>query len=292
MTAVWQQLVVSLGQRDPAPFEAICTEAGACAVTLTDAGDDPVLEPAPGETPLWRETRLTALFAGDAELAPVLDTIGAFAGTKLPFEVELLADRAWEREWLREFRPARFGDTLWVCPNGTTSGDPAAIELTLDPGLAFGTGSHATTALCLEWLDEVSLDGLSVLDYGTGSGILAIAALLLGAQCAVATDIDPQSLRASRRNAEVNGVTDRLSIVGIDAVPPRPFDLVVANILATTLSELAETLAASTGSGGAIALSGILVDQAPELVALYDQWFALEPVRQRDGWALITGRRL
>ncbi len=207
------QLTFDLGSADPAPAEDLLTSLGASSVTLEDAADDPVLEPAPGETPLWPTVRVRALFAESADRRVIADSlIGLLPSTRLHFE--LLSDRTWEREWLRDFRPMRFGRRLWVCPDGEPAGDPQGIRVALDPGLAFGTGTHATTALCLEWLDGCDLAGRRVIDYGCGSGILAIAALKLGAARALAFDIDPQALLAARENAERNGVADRLAGLG------------------------------------------------------------------------------
>ena len=196
---------MNLESLDPAMVEAVFMRHGACSVSLSDAGDDPILEPGPGETPLWSRTRITALFPGDTDLAALdaalLDELGLDA---LPAHaIERLVDRDWEREWLRDFKPMRFGQRLWICPGELDAGEPDAVIVRLDPGLAFGTGTHPTTALCLEWLDGLSLAGKAMLDYGCGSGILAIAALKLGCRAAMAMDIDPQAVTATADNAEV-----------------------------------------------------------------------------------------
>ncbi len=278
---------------DAARVEEALEDLGAGAVTYSDAGDSPVLEPAPGETPLWPATLVTALFDD------TLDEDALSAGLRAALEldelpawrVETLADRAWEREWLRDFHPMRFGQRLWVCPTGSVVEDPDAVVLDMDPGLAFGTGTHATTALCLEWLDAARIAGRRVLDYGCGSGILAIAALLLGAGEATATDIDPQALTATRANAARNDVAGRLGVAAPDELGDTAFDVVLANILAAPLAALAPRLAGLTRGGGEIVLSGILASQADEIRAAYEPWFEIAPAVAREDWIMISGRR-
>lgn len=288
----WHQLVTELDARDAERIEAALGEDGALAVTFTDAGDEPLLEPAPGEAPLWRRTRLTALFATRAEAAAAAERLNeALAPAAVPApRLETVPERIWEREWLRDFRPMRFGGRLWVCPRGTSCGEPDAVEVELDPGLAFGTGAHASTALCLEWLDDQPLAGRRVLDYGCGSGILAIAALRLGARAATGVDLDPQALSASRENAARNRVADRYTAQSTQA-PLAEYDVVLANILAGPLAALAETLATSLATGGKIALSGILEPQAPAVAQAYAPWLEAAPAAARDGWVLVTGHR-
>lgn len=290
----WQQVVMNIASSEADRVEAALVEAGAVAVTFTNAGVTPVLEPAPGETPLWDRLQVTALFAEsvdtDSAIRRAADRLGS--GTLPGHGVELLEDKEWEREWRLDFRPTRFGKRLWVCPRGQTSGRDAAIELALDPGLAFGTGSHETTAMCLEWLDQKITGPLSVLDYGCGSGILAIAGLLLGSAQATATDIDPQALVATRANAEANGVIDRLRIAPVDTLPVKKHDLVIANILAGTLMDLAPKLAQLTDAGGLIGLSGILSDQAMEVRSIYSQWFEIAKPVHRGDWSFLEGKRL
>jgi ribosomal protein L11 methyltransferase len=211
---------------------------------------------------------------------------------------EAVADRAWEREWLKDFKPMRFGRRLWVCPGGQR---PAAGEagidtvlVELDPGLAFGTGTHATTALCLDWLDSGSdswLGGASVIDYGCGSGILAVAALKLGAVRAVAMDIDPQALIATRENAERNGVLEKVQVTGARDCGGATVDVLLANILAGPLIELAPQLAERVRPGGRIALSGLLLEQADAVTAAYRPWFDIGLTGARDGWGVLTGCR-
>jgi ribosomal protein L11 methyltransferase len=285
------QLTIDLGERDPAPYEDALFELGAVSVTLQDAADDPVLEPGPGETPLWPTVIVKALFDPDADP----NTLGralaeALPGAPLP-RFETIADQAWERVWLEDFRPMRFGRRLWVCPGGLPAGDAGAIRIELDPGLAFGTGTHPTTALCLEWLDGQDLAGCAVVDYGCGSGILAIAAAKLGAAHVRAVDIDPQALIATRDNAVRNGVAGTLSITGDPALAPRSADVLLANILAGPLVELAPRFAAALGPAGRLALSGLLPEQADAVTAAYRPWFHIDTNITRDGWVLLSGRR-
>jgi ribosomal protein L11 methyltransferase len=199
----WQQFVMDLGPLSPESVEAVFSRHGAHAVTLSDAGDEALLEPRPGETPLWRATRVTGLFSVDADFDALrADLQMTFGIGDLPgHRIEQLADRTWEREWLKDYHPMRFGRRLWVSPVGQTPDAEDAVVVSMDPGLAFGTGTHPTTALCLEWLDGLDLDGKRILDFGCGSGILGIAALLLGAESVLAVDIDPQALTATAANA-------------------------------------------------------------------------------------------
>lgn len=288
----FHQLVIDLGHADPAPAEQACLGLGAVAVSLTDAGDHPLLEPAPGEMPLWPEIRLLALFEQTADPRLLAAVLTAVLG--LPehaIRVEALADRAWEREWLRDFRPMRFGRRLWVCPGGQQAPARDAVVLELDPGLAFGTGTHATTAMCLEWLDGAPLAGRRVLDYGCGSGILALAALKLGADSATAFDIDPQALTATRGNAGRNALEHRLRLVSDAWAVRGPFDVVLANILAGPLVQLAPALAGHCGADGSLVLAGLLDAQAPEVAQAYGPWFDIGPAARRDGWTMLAGRR-
>jgi ribosomal protein L11 methyltransferase len=282
------QLTLPIGSADPTPFEDALLAAGAASITLEDAGDDPVLEPAPGETPLWPRVRIKALF----DAATDRDALHAsFPDATF----EHLEDRAWEREWLKDFRPMRFGQRLWICPGGqrpqldATIAEPCLIEL--DPGLAFGTGTHPTTALCLEWLDAAQLQDRFVVDYGCGSGVLAIAALKLGAAGALAVDIDPQALLATRENAARNGVAQRLTVAAPDQAHSSAADILLANILAEPLEELAPAFAARVRAGGHIVLSGILQSQAAPIASRYGAWFDMRPATIRDDWALLYGVR-
>lgn len=293
----WLQFVMHLDSLDPDDVEAAFLRLGACSVTLSDAGDDPVLEPGPGETPLWSNTRITGLFTGDTDPDIIRAALQNELGVEqLPaLRVETLEDRAWEREWLRDFGPMRFGQRLWVCPSGQEEPGGDAVVVRLDPGLAFGTGTHPTTALCLEWLDGIDLDGKTVLDYGCGSGILAIAALKLGAARATGMDIDPQAVIASRQNASDNDVGDRLTLIGDDAGITGEFDVVIANILAGPLVQFADSITSRLARGGMLALSGVLCEQARDVRAAYAPWIEFdEPAfREQDDqtWSRLTGKR-
>jgi ribosomal protein L11 methyltransferase len=280
--------------RDQVPLiEAAMISAGAMAVTLGDAGDEPQLEPPPGATPLWTQVRLTALFPDDPEAHPKLRelslSLAARSGTEP--HLERMEDQVWERVWMDDLAPLRFGERLWVAPRGQSVPAPGSVVVELDPGLAFGTGHHPTTALCLRWLDSADLQGKSIIDYGCGSGILAIAALRLGAASVVAVDHDPQALEATRANAEQNAVAGRLLACLPEQMPDEPSDLLVANILAGPLVELAPRLAELTRPGGYIALSGILSDQTAQIQDAYEPWLELSEPQTEDDWVLLSGRR-
>jgi ribosomal protein L11 methyltransferase len=289
----WQQFTMQLGALPPELVEAVFERHGACSVTLSDAGDDPVLEPVPGETPLWADTRITGLFEAGTDLRPLHDDLlRSFMLQELPgYRVESLPDRDWEREWLKDFRAMAFGKRLWVCPSGFEVDAVDAVVVHLDPGLAFGTGTHPTTALCLEWLDSTALQGCRVLDYGCGSGILAIAALLLGAEAAVGFDIDPQAITASKQNAARNRVAEKLTTTTQSANLTGQFDVLLANILATPLIENARGISALLKPGGLLALSGILANQADAVRNAYRGCVQLAASRTKDDWILLTGQR-
>ncbi len=296
-TMDWRQFVMNLDALNPDSVEEVLLRNGAQSVTLSDAGDHPVLEPAPGETPLWSDTCITGLFGDDADLPALVDDLKDSLGLdELPrHEIQTLADRAWEREWLKDFHAMRFGDRLWVCPGDLEPAADDAVVVRLDPGLAFGTGTHATTALCLEWLDGLDLDGATLLDYGCGSGVLAIAGLRLGCRQAVALDIDPQAVTATRANAARNDVAGRLVASTDPGAVAGKYDVVVANILAGPLEMLAESIATCVKSGGRLALSGILQEQVGEIMSAYDRWIEFEPpgLRQQEQqtWARLCGVR-
>lgn len=285
------QLTFDVGSADPAPIEEALTLLGATSITLEDAADNPVLEPAPGETPLWPTIRIRTLFQAHADRRAIEAGLADLLPTATLLNFELLGDRLWEREWLRDFHPMRFGRRLWVCPDGQAAGDAQAVRVALDPGLAFGTGTHPTTALCLEWLDGSELAGCRVIDYGCGSGILAIAALKLGAAEALAFDIDPQARLATRDNAVRNGVADRLTVAATAPHKAASCDALVANILAGPLTELAGRFGTLLRPGGRIALSGVLAGQAETVAAAYGPWFMIGAATVRDGWALLSGSR-
>jgi ribosomal protein L11 methyltransferase len=238
--------------------------------------------------------RLKALFDSDIDTDQLLLSLAAeFGEVMSKAHVETLADRAWEREWLKDFKPMRFGKRLWICPGGQlpTAEPSSAVMIELDPGLAFGTGTHPTTALCLEWLDSADIAGKRVIDYGCGSGILAIAAAKLGASVVSAVDIDPQALIATRDNAERNGVAHLITPELVENARLMPADVLLANILAGPLESLAPTFASLVRTGGRLVLSGILRNQAEAVATTYAPWFDIAPVVARDDWARLDGVR-
>jgi len=277
---------------DPEQAETTCFEIGALSVTFSDERDDAVLEPLPGELRLWPHTRLTALFAAEkADAALIVELATALGLPVERLQAQSLADRAWEREWLRDFHAMRFGRRLWVSPRHETVHAADAVIVRLDPGLAFGTGTHPSTALCLSWLDARPLSGLDVIDYGCGSGVLGIAALKLGARCVHAFDLDPQALLAARENAADNNVASALRICEDAQQLPQRCDVMLANILSETLVALAPALAARVTSGGSVLLGGILAPQESEVAACYAAWFDMGRFAARDDWVALEGRR-
>ncbi|MBP9955575.1 MAG: 50S ribosomal protein L11 methyltransferase [Pseudomonas sp.] len=289
----WLQIRLAITPDQASVLEDQLLELGAVSVTFMDAEDQPIFEPDLGTTPLWSHTHLLALFEDGTDGDAVLAHLSLLRGGELPeHQVERIEDQDWERSWMDNFHPMRFGRRLWIVPSWHQAPEPDAVNLLLDPGLAFGTGTHPTTALCLEWLDGQDLNDCTVLDFGCGSGILAIAALLLGAPRAVGTDIDPQALEASRDNAARNGIDPARFPVYLPAnLPPQAADVVVANILAGPLVQLAPTITAQVAPGGRLALSGILAEQAEEVRAAYAGAFELDPTAEKDGWVRISGVR-
>lgn len=278
--------------------EEILLAHGAQSVSFVDAADDPVLEPAPGATPLWPRTRTVGLFEKGQDLEAVIaalhDTLPD--GRAAVVTTARLPDRDWVRIWLRDWKPLRFGSRpsrLWVTPHAKRGQIRArnAVIVTLDPGLAFGTGTHPTTALCLDWLADAPLAGKTVLDYGCGSGLLAIAALKLGARRATAVDIDPQALLATRDNARINGVASRLAVHQAKTFKPGRYDLVLANILSGPLVQLAPRLRKALAPGATLILAGLLEQHAREVRAAYRPAVAWRPAVKREGWVRLEGRR-
>jgi ribosomal protein L11 methyltransferase len=273
---------------------------GASSITFVDGGDEPVLEPKPGEFTLWSDTRVRALFqeppgspgAPHAALGK-LEQLASAMGSQITdtARIRAVADRDWERVWLNDWKSMRFGRRLWVCPTAADAPlDPDAVVVRLDPGLAFGTGTHPTTALCLQILDSLPLAGRLIIDYGCGSGILGIAALKMGAEHVIAVDLDPQALSATRDNAERNGVSSAIEVQGVPA-RLRPASCVVANILSGPLIDLAPILTAACEAGGDMLLSGLLKTQAYEVKAAYSSAFDIVQVVGRDDWCCIHARR-
>jgi len=289
----WLQVRLAITPEQAQTYEDALLDVGAVSVTFMDAEDQPIFEPDLGTTPLWSHTHLLALFEADVDSAPLLAHLELLTGAALPeHQIERIEDQDWERSWMDNFQPMRFGRRLWIVPSWHEAPQPEAVNLLLDPGLAFGTGTHPTTALCLEWLDAQDLAGCTVLDFGCGSGILAIAALLLGAERAIGTDIDPQALEASRDNAGRNGIApERFPLYLPEQLPQQQADVVVANILAGPLVQLAPRITSLVKPGGRLALSGILAEQAEEVRTAYADAFELEPTAEKDGWVRIGGVR-
>lgn len=294
----WLTLIVDTDAKHAEGLSDALLEHGALSVDLLDADADTPDEQAifgePGEPPpgVWQHNRVSALFDADKDVTAILRAAASDIGLEqLPeYRIETLADNDWVRLTQSQFEPIPISARLWIVPTWHTPADPSAINIVLDPGLAFGTGSHPTTRLCLRWLDSNLLGGESVLDYGCGSGILAIAALKLGAAIAIGVDVDAQAVTASRDNAIANKIAN-VSFYLPDAAPKNTYDLVVANILTNPLRLLAPLLADATRPGGQIVLSGILEAQAQEVMNIYQQWFELNAPIFEDGWSCLSGRK-
>ncbi|AXB04208.1 MULTISPECIES: 50S ribosomal protein L11 methyltransferase [Aeromonas] len=289
----WIQIRINATAKTADKVSNMLLGRGAQAVTFMDAKDVPVYEPMPGETPLWGETEVMGLFDAETDPAPTIAFFQQIFGKDVGYKVEQLEDKDWVREWMDHFHPMQFGERLWICPSWRDVPNPDAVNVMLDPGLAFGTGTHPTTALCLQWLDGLDLAGKTVVDFGCGSGILGIAALKLGAARVIGIDIDPQAIQASRDNAERNGVADQIELY-LPADQPQDVeaDVVVANILAGPLRELAPLIAGHGKAGSLMALSGVLESQAPELETIYGQWFEMDPTAVKEEWCRLSGRKL
>ncbi len=302
----WLQLTLPVSQAEHPRFESALEDAGALSVTLADADaetpdEEAIFEPGVGETPLWQQMMLTALFEGDTDaewLLSELNTLdGALDWSKA--ELEIVEDQDWERAWLDQFQPMRFGARTWIVPWNHDLPVEALVDdaavVRLDPGLAFGSGTHPTTALCLAWLDGLAdagkLRDIDMLDFGCGSGILALAALKLGAKRAIGIDNDPQAIIATRDNAERNGLSDQVDVYLPNEAPTRTYPVVVANILAAALDQLAETISMQVAPSGVLAMSGILKGQEDELLLRYAPWFEQLEVAQQEDWVRISGRR-
>ncbi|MBI0061091.1 50S ribosomal protein L11 methyltransferase [Gilliamella sp. M0320] len=265
-------------------------ESGAVSVTFQDTFDNPVFEPLPGETKLWGNTDVVGLYDAETDI----DELKAILNLEqYSYKIEQLEDKDWEREWMDNFHPMQFGKRLWICPSWREIPDPNAVNVMLDPGLAFGTGTHPTTALCLTWLDSLDLNNKIVIDYGCGSGILAIAALKLGAARVIGIDIDPQAIQASRDNAERNKVSRKIELYLAKDIPDNlQADVVVANILAGPLKELKPQISKLVKPSGELGLSGILANQSQSVCDAYQAEFVLDPVIEQDEWCRITGKKL
>lgn len=274
--------------------DMLMEETGALSITFLDAKDTPVFEPMPGETRLWGETDIVALYDAEADMDMV---IAVAKGSNMleegfAYKIEQLEDKDWEREWMDNFHPMKFGERLWICPSWRDIPEPDAVNVMLDPGLAFGTGTHPTTSLCLEWLEGLDLTGKTVIDFGCGSGILAIAAIKLGAEKVIGIDIDPQAILASKDNAERNGVADKLELFLPQDQPEGLLaDVVVANILAGPLRDLSGVIKGLVKPQGQLAMSGVLDTQAEDVATYYQDAINLDPIVEQQEWCRISGQK-
>ncbi|KTD55435.1 50S ribosomal protein L11 methyltransferase [Legionella quateirensis] len=288
---VWYQLKI-----EHCPSEEIeqiseeLEESGALSIMLTDKNDNPVLEPEPGTTPLWPEVIIQALYA-QAEHAQEAKNTLTLNRPPLECSIEVLADKDWERAWMDDFKPQQFGTRLWICPTWMTPPEPEAVNLMLDPGLAFGTGTHPTTALCLTWLEQADLNNKTLIDYGCGSGILSLAAVKLGAQHVVAVDIDNQALQATQNNALTNDITDQQLSISFPEALQDPVDLIIANILLAPLISLSDRFYQLLNHGAELVVSGILTEQADSLIEAYRDVFTHVKTHHLDGWSLLVFTR-
>lgn len=290
----WQQLKLQIESAHVDFFEQQLLAHGALSVTYLDAKDQPVFQKELGSTPLWDETFLLSLFDATSNLQPLLDWLQKNAAVinRDSLLVEWLEDQAWERSWMADFQAMQFGKRLWICPSWQAPPDPTAINIILDPGLAFGSGSHTTTAMCLEWLEGADLRNKTVIDYGCGSGVLAIASILLGAGQVIAVDNDPQALAATIANSRNNNIAEAAMIACLpEAVPTIQADVLLANILAEPLVELAPHFATLMLPGAPLVLSGLLPEQADTVLAAYQHHFTMDTPRIEQQWVRLTGVR-
>jgi ribosomal protein L11 methyltransferase len=295
----WLELILTVRSEQQPRVEEALDDLGALSITLQDADaetpdEQAIFEPGVGELPLWPTITLNALFDADTDRRGLSEALGDLLPWLEPDHMQFrdVADEDWERAWMDQFKPMVFGRRLWIYPwNIAPPADEDIVVVRLDPGLAFGSGTHPTTALCLAWLDSLDLKGKSIVDFGCGSGILAIAALKLGAASAVGVDNDPQALIASADNAERNDVADRLALFLPEDLDAEPADVFIANILAGPLGELAPTFAAAAKPGAPFAISGILHGQEEELLQRYAEWFDDLRVDTQEDWVRISGRR-
>lgn len=287
----WLQLRIQTTPNEAHAIEKAVLAAGASAVTLEDNEDQPIFEPELGETPLWNKTRVTGLFDAGIDTAKTLERVQAYyRKNTLETHWHVLEDKDWEREWEKSYHPIQCSDNMWICPSWISPPDPHAVNLMLDPGLAFGTGTHPTTFMCLQWLAKQSMIDKKVMDYGCGSGILGIAALLLGANNAQGIDIDPQALTATKNNATGNNLSEDAFPVALPQnMPSQKYDIVLANILAGPLVELAPILLNLLNPGGKICLSGILATQKNALLLAYEKNITFSSINEQDGWICMTG---
>lgn len=290
----WIQLRLSADEDTAEKYSDWLSASGAQAVTFIDAKDTPIYEPLPGDEVIyWNNTVVMGLYDASHDMEAVLRYLKSIHPDqdKMAYKLEQLEDKDWEREWMDNFHPMKFGQRLWICPSWRDVPDPSAVNVMLDPGLAFGTGTHPTTALCLTWLDGLDLEGKTVVDFGCGSGILSLAALKLGAKKVIGIDIDPQALQASLENAKRNQCEDRLALFLPKDQPEFKADVVVANILAGPLRELAPVIIEYVASNGVLALSGVLEEQAQQLQMIYGEFCQMDPVMVQDEWVRLSGTR-
>ena len=289
----WLELSVRVSRQNAPLVENLLQNEPVLALTLTDDADDPVLEPGVGETPLWPSVCVTALFSGDTPVEPLARVLSLVPGVDRPQQVNFrkFEDQQWERVWLDRFQPMQFGSGLWIVPGDQQAPSAAKHVLRLDPGLAFGTGTHPTTRLCLQWMDGHDFSGQTVVDYGCGSGVLGIVAAIKGATEVICVDNDPQALLATQDNASRNDVADGIHVLMPAEFKPGSADVVLANILAGPLIELAPVLLASLRPGGSLVLSGILEEQAEEVAEAYRKHFDQLTVTADDGWVRLHGQR-
>jgi len=290
---MWLQAKLTVDKTQTPLIEHLFNKLGALAISLDDAGDEPMFEPGPGETPLWQATQVCGLFHGEIDPDTLRSAIGQTLSFDLGRRLQLhsLADRDWERAWMDNYQAMQFGERLWVRPAGWQVTQPDAITVDLDPGLAFGTGTHPTTAMCLRWLDSHPPTGNTLIDFGCGSGVLAIAAIKLGARTAVAVDHDPQAVLAAHDNAARNQVLNQIRVLDSQDFVPYAADLLMANILANVLINLAGRLGAMAKPGGRILLSGILRAQADSVRQAYASSIDFDPDTHDGGWVLLSGTR-
>ena len=290
----WLQLRLNADESTAEKYSDWLSACGAQAVTFIDAHDTPIYEPLPGDEVIyWHNTVVMGLFDASHDMDKVLNYLRSIHPDKanMAYKLEQLEDKDWEREWMENFHPMQFGQRLWICPSWKAVPDPEAVNVMLDPGLAFGTGTHPTTALCLRWLDGLDLAGKTVVDFGCGSGILSLAALKLGAKKVIGIDIDPQALQASLDNAKRNHCQDRLALYLPKDQPSCQVDIVVANILAGPLKELAPVIIEFLATGSQLALSGVLEEQAASLQDIYGQYCQMDDYVVEDEWVRLSGVR-
>ncbi len=287
----WLQFRLDTGADLAPACEDWLLEQGAVAVTLQDNADQPLFDKDLEKAPLWRETGVTGLFPANTDIATLEAALPPQLKAGSRVHADILEDKDWEREWMQHYQPQQYSPDLWVVPSWLSPPDPDAVNILLDPGLAFGTGTHPTTSLCLRHLQKLQPAGKHLIDYGCGSGLLAIAGLLLGARQAWGIDTDPQAVQASHDNARRNDITEQQFQVGLPGMALPQAELVVANILAGPLQQLAPVIGELPLPGGELLLSGILEEQVDDLVASYQPWLALTIAEQQEGWVVLYGRK-